>query len=129
MANRLTTVDLDLNFGVHPVSGDVSKVTGENAIERCLKNLVLLNSYEKPFHPEISGNIRSLLFELEDPFIQVDIRDRLQALIRDYEPRVTIKQVQAVSEPDKNSLDVRIYFSIGPGDIVRTTTVSLERIR
>lgn len=129
MANRLNGVDLDLSFSAHPISGDISKLTGTNAIKKSLQHLVFLNPFEKPFHPEIAGNIRSLLFELEDPFIEVDIRDRLNALIQSYEPRVTIRDVKVVSNPEANSLDIRIYFSTGPGDIIETTNVSLERIR
>lgn len=129
MANRLNVVDLDLSFSAHPVSGDVSKLTGKRAIEKSLQHLVFLNTFEKPFHPEIAGNIRNLLFELENPFIEIDIRDRLNSLINKYEPRVTIREVKVVSNPDRNSLDIRIYFNIGPGDIIESTTVSLERIR
>lgn len=129
MANRLDVVDLDLNFSAHPVSGDVSKLKGESAIEKSLQHLVFLNTYEKPFNPEIAGKIRNLLFELEDPFIEVDIKDRLTELIEKYEPRVRLKDVRIVSNPSLNSLDVRIYYQIGTGDIVQSTTVTIERIR
>jgi len=129
MPNRFTSTDLDLNFSAHPVSGDVSKLTGVNAVKKSLQNIVLMNAYEKPFHPEIAGNITNLLFELESPFIEVDIRERLEKLITNYEPRVRIRDIKTISNPEKNSLDLRIYFSIGIGDVVELTTVSLERIR
>ena len=35
--------------------------------KRSVRNLILLNSYEKPFHPEIGGDVRGLLFELMTP--------------------------------------------------------------
>ena len=38
------------------------KLTDVQAVKG-LSNLVQLNVYEKPFHPEISGGIREMLFE------------------------------------------------------------------
>ena len=45
--------DLNLFFTPNPVTKDVSKVTDVQAIKRSVRNLVLLNPGEKPFHPEI----------------------------------------------------------------------------
>ena len=46
--------DLDLFFGKKSVGSDISKVTDIQAVKRSIRNLVLLNAYEKPFHPEIA---------------------------------------------------------------------------
>ena len=61
--------DLDLNFIPHPVKKDVNKKVGVNAIMQSLTNLILLNHYEKPFHPEIGSNVRKMLFEPIDPVV------------------------------------------------------------
>jgi len=129
MANRLQTTDLDLNFSANPLSGDISKITNSEAIKRSLRNLVFLNSYEKPFHPEIAGNIRNLLFESEGPFIEVDIKERMQTLINRYEPRVRLREVKVASKPNENSIDISIYFSVGSSSIIDQITTSIERIR
>ena len=50
--------DLDLNFIVHPVRKDINKNTGALAVINAVKNLILTNHYEKPFHPEIGSNVR-----------------------------------------------------------------------
>ena len=55
--------DLDLFFGKRTVGSDVNKVTDVLAVKRSLRNLINLNTFEKPFHPEISGGVRELLFE------------------------------------------------------------------
>ena len=34
-----------------------------NAVKQAVKNLILTNHYEKPFHPEIGSNLRGMLFE------------------------------------------------------------------
>ena len=55
--------DLDLFFAKKSGSKDVRKVTDIQAVKRSVRNLVLLNHYEKPFHPEIGSGIRDMLFE------------------------------------------------------------------
>ena len=59
--------DLDLFFGKKTVGSDVNKVTDVQAVKRSLRNLINLNTFEKPFHPEISGGVRELLFEHMNP--------------------------------------------------------------
>ena len=54
--------DLDLFFAKIQSSKDIRKVTDIAAVKRSVRNLVLLNKYEKPFHPEIGSGIRSILF-------------------------------------------------------------------
>ena len=68
MATVTTTIvrdfkDLDLNFTIHPVKKDINKNIGTMAIVNSIKNLILTNHYEKPFHPEIGSNVRRLLFD------------------------------------------------------------------
>ena len=58
-----TFSDLDLNFGMHPVTRDVVLKYDDQAIKAAVKNLVLTQNYERPFHSEIGSQIRGLLFE------------------------------------------------------------------
>ena len=59
--------DLDLFFAPKGVSKDISKVTDIQAVKRSIRNLVLTNHYEKPFHPEIGSGVRDMLFEPMTP--------------------------------------------------------------
>ena len=61
---RSTTqyTDLDLFFGRKSSNNDVRQVTDARR-KRSIRNLVQLNTYEKPFHPEIAGGVREMLFE------------------------------------------------------------------
>ena len=52
--------DLDLFFGRKTSNNDISKITDVQAVKRSVRNLVLLNTYEKPFHPEISSGVRGM---------------------------------------------------------------------
>ena len=68
--------DLDLFFGKRTVGSDVNKVTDVQAVKRSLRNLINLNTFEKPFHPEISGGIRELLFEHMNPMVSAVMAKR-----------------------------------------------------
>ena len=41
--------DLNLNFVVHPITGDVTKLTNVEAVKRSVRNLINTNFYERPF--------------------------------------------------------------------------------
>jgi len=59
--------DLDLDFNRNVVTNDVNKLTDAEAVKRSVRNLIQTNHFERPFHPEIGGNVRALLFEPVTP--------------------------------------------------------------
>ena len=46
-----TYSDLDLFFGKKTSNSDVAQVVDIQAVKCSVRNLVLMNTYEKPFHP------------------------------------------------------------------------------
>ena len=84
--------DLDLFFSKKS-NKDVNKVTDVEAVKRSVRNLILLNSYEKPFHPEIAGDVRALLFENMTPLTSAVIARKVQDVIENFEPRARLTGV------------------------------------
>ena len=121
--------DLDLFFS-RKSNKDVNKVTDVEAVKRSVRNLVLLNSYEKPFHPEIAGDVRGLLFENMTPLTSAVIARKIQDVIENFEPRARLTGVQAVPDFDRNAYEVSIYFYVvnAPTELVEVTQL-LERLR
>ena len=121
--------DLDLFFSKKS-NKDVNKVTDIESVKRSVRNLVLLNSYEKPFHPEIAGDVRGLLFELMTPLTSAVIARKIQDVIENFEPRARLTGVQAVPDFDRNAYEVTIYFYVvnAPTELVEVTQL-LERLR
>ena len=74
--------DLDLFFGKKSSDNDIQKVTDIQAVKRSIRNLVQLNTYEKPFHPEISGGVREMLFEPMSPIVAVVIARKIEDVIK-----------------------------------------------
>ena len=124
------TVDLDLNFTRNPITSDVSLLIQKNAVKRSLRNLVFFNFLEKPFNPSIDVGLRGLLFESNDPFFQLDIQEKLRDIIRNYEPRVDVKQIKFDENNfDRNAMNLTIYFSVSGQDNIDATTVTIKRVR
>ncbi len=125
--------DLNLFFSPNPVTKDVSKVTDVQAIKRSVRNLVLLNPGEKPFHPEVGTGIRASLFENFGPIQLSALRTRIEFSINKYEPRVTLQSVDFGEENqnlDNNTLSCKINFTINNvPDRLEEVDVMLQRIR
>ena len=122
--------DLNLNFNPNAVTKDITKLTDVEAIKRSVKNLVQLNHYEKPFHPEIGSNVRATLFENMTPITAAVLTRQIEDVIRDYEPRVELSRVDSIPNIDANRYDVRIEFFIinAPSELIALDTI-LERVR
>ena len=121
--------DLDLFFSKKS-NKDVNKVTDIEAVKRSVRNLVLLNSYEKPFHPEIAGDVRALLFENMTPLTSAVIARKIQDVIENFEPRAGLTGVNVTPDFDRNLYEVSVYFYVvnAPTELVEVDTL-LERLR
>ena len=125
--------DLSLFFTPNPVSGDVTMVTDVQDIKRSVRNLVMTNRFEKPFNPEVASHIRDLLFEPFSPVTINLLRNRIETVLTNYEPRVTLTDVE-VEDPDfqkmdNNELNIRIFFTLKNDPEIQTVDVLLERLR
>ena len=122
--------DLDLFFGRKPISKDINIITDVENIKRAVKNLVLTNVYEKPFHPEIASGVRDMLFENMTPLTSIVLTKKVEDVIENFEPRVRLMSVSARPNLDRNEYEMTIEFFIKnfPTTLI-TVDVFLERLR
>jgi len=126
--------DISLYFTRNPVSGDVTQVTDVQDIKRSVRNLVLTNRWDRPFHPEIASRVRESLFEMFTPVTFNIIRNAIEDVLRIYEPRVDVTDV-VVEDPefnymDQNTLPIKIFFTLkNAPETLENVNVVLERIR
>jgi|TARA_B100002003_G_scaffold224652_1_gene230140 phage baseplate assembly protein W len=122
--------DLDLFFSRKLGSADVNTLTDVTAVKRSVRNLILTNHYEKPFHPEIGSGVRETLFELMTPMTSFILTKKIENVIETYEPRVTLVGVRALPNLDRNEYEVSIEFYVvnAPAELV-DLTIFLERLR
>ena len=121
--------DLDLFF-TRKDTKDVNILKDIQAVKRSVRNLVLMNHYEKPFHPEIGSGIREMLFENMTPITANILAVKVEEVISNYEPRALLEGVTAIPDLDNNSYKLVVQFTIIniPTDL-QEIEVFLERLR
>jgi phage baseplate assembly protein W len=113
---RITYKDFDLSFKRHPVTGKLLIKKDDEAVKQAVKNVVLTNRFERPFHPEFGGDVRTSLFENFTSFSQAELSEKIGRSIENYESRVQLVAdasygpVTVQEYPDQNGLAVTIRF-------------------
>ena len=103
--------DLDLDFQINSATKDIQKLTDVESVKRSVRNLIKLNHYEKPFRPEIGSNLRAMLFENITPQINHAISKQIDLLIKNYEPRCRLVQLNVQPDVDRNGYRASISVS------------------
>ena len=129
MRNTRVFSDLDLNFKPHPVTGDLVRRFDDNAVKQAIKNLLMTQHYERPFHSELGSPIPAILFEPMTPITALMIRRAIIDLISNFEPRVNLLDVEVIPSPDNNAVYCTITFKIVNTERPLTLELMLERTR
>jgi len=127
---KLSSKDSDGAVTVSGAKSDIEKVTDITAVKRSIRNLVLTNHYEKPFHPEIGCGVREILFELMTPISAHLLTRKVEDFITEYEPRAQLVGVKSTPDIDRNAYELTIEFYVlnAPTELV-DLTILLERLR
>ena len=123
-------VDLDLFFGKKNSDRDINTITDIQSVKRSIRNLVLLNHYEKPFHPEIASGIRDMLFENITPIVGNVLARKVEDVINNYEPRARLISVRSLPDVDRNGYEIVVTFYVvnAPTELI-VLSLLLERLR
>lgn len=124
-----TYKDLDLDFTRHPVTNDVVKIEDVNAVKRSVRNLVNTQFYERPFHPELGCGVRGLLFENFTPLTMIYMKRKIEEVLINYEPRISLTNINVDDDQDRNRLVVDIHFRIIGVEGPQVVSTFLQRIR
>tara|TARA_B100001094_G_scaffold265419_1_gene267867 strand:+ start:1031 stop:1435 length:405 start_codon:yes stop_codon:yes gene_type:complete len=104
--------DISLSFKRHPVTNDILTLKNEDAIKRSVQNLVRIIRGEVFFNELLGTQISGSLFELANSDFIDPMKTEIETVIKNFEPRVTLKDVDFKSYPDQNALDVTIKYDI-----------------
>ena len=104
--------DLSLSFKRHPVTNDLLPLRNEDAIKRAVQNLVRTKIGEVFFRDDIGTRITGALFELANSDFIDPITTEVETIIRNFEPRVILTNVNIKSIPDENTLDIELSYNI-----------------
>ena len=122
--------DLALSFEKNDNTKDVIVKKDIEAVKQSVRNLILTNHYERPFHPEIGSNVTAILFEPMNPITANSLTRVIEEVIVNFEPRARLVSVDARPNLGRNAYEVTISFYVRniPGELVQLNTL-LERSR
>ena len=104
--------DISLSLGTNPLNSDLIELKNETAISRSIQNLVLTQRGERFFNTDLGSNVYASLFENVDLISSASIESSIREVIRIYEPRVVLREVNVDINGDVNGYDVRIVYDI-----------------
>lgn len=127
--------DADGNF-----SGDLYKKVDLRAVEQAVQNILLTNTYEKPFEPSFGANIQGMLFETTANYSESMLTDRIRNEIIRWEPRAKVLDVKyytgdtlirsgVSSLNDEIDYTVRIVVDLQINNKGFKTSLTLNRFR
>lgn len=111
MSNSKIYKDLDLNFTINPLTGDVDKKVGLSAIKQSLKNIINYAIFEKPYMSEMDIGVKKLIFNNKYSGFERVLQTKIQLVIESFEPRVIVHKVLVTSKPEDNDLKINIYYT------------------
>lgn len=131
MAQTLQKIysDIDFNFTRTPGRNDIALSYDEMAVIRSVRNLLLIRNYEKLFQPAIGSRVNQILFEPISPITAGTLKQEIEQVINNYEPRAKIDIVTVVEDIDNNAYSVTIQFYIGNNVQPTAINLILERTR
>ena len=121
--------DINLSLARHPITGDIASLTNVEAVKRSVRNLINTNFYERPFHPEIGSNVRSVLFEPVSPVVAAVLERHVKDVVENFEPRAELIDVVVSDNADANEYRVQIKFYIVNSSDIVDMNIFLERLR
>ena len=107
-----TYKDFAYSFFANPMSGDVGKKTGANAVKSAIVSILKTNHNERMFQPEFGSNIRALLFEQMNPITEQRMKTEVENAIRNHEPRAEILGITVTGQEEQNRYLVSILFNV-----------------
>ena len=104
--------DISLSFKRHPVTNDILTLKNEDAIKRSVQNLVRIMRGEVFFNELLGTRISGSLFELANSDYIDPMKTEIETVIKNFEPRVDLKDIDFKSFPDDNAIEVTIQYDI-----------------
>ena len=111
IANR-TYRDIAFSFFANPMSGDVGKKTGADAVKQAIVAILKTNYNERLFDPEFGTDIRGSLFEQMNPITEQRMRKKIEAAIARHEPRAEVLGITVNGQEEQNRYEISILFNV-----------------
>jgi len=107
-----TYKDIAFSFFANPMSGDVGKKSGSDAVKAAILSILKTNFNERLFQPEFGSNIMALLFEQMNPITIERIKSEVEESVARHEPRAQVLGVKVEAQEEQNRYVVSVLFNV-----------------
>jgi phage baseplate assembly protein W len=129
-AKKLTVYsDFRKDLLMNPVTSDLALRLNEESVKEALKNLILTDKGERLFQPTLGSDVRKSLFDNMTPATIKMLEQNVKSTINNFEPRVTIINVEVLPDYDNYKVQINITFYVRNVQTPVTVSVFLERTR
>ena len=104
--------DISMSFEKNPLNDALISLSNTSAIARSIRNIVFTSPGEKFFNPNFGSRISESLFENMDEVSALEIRDEIENSIKNFEPRVNVREVRVVPDFTNNEMNATIVYEI-----------------
>ena len=104
--------DISLSFSRHPVTNNVTVLKNQDAIKKSVVNLCRTKFNERFFNDLIGTSVDNSLFELIDSGIGDVLEREIEALLKNFEPRINLSDINVIANQDSNSLEIKVTYQI-----------------
>lgn len=109
--------DISMSFQSNPLTSDLIALKNENSIARSIRNIVFTLPGEKFFNENFGSRVSKSLFENVDQISASIINDEIRNSIANFEPRVSLIDVQTTPDYDNGGFDVVIVYRVVGADV------------
>ena len=107
-----TYSDLDFDFTRHPVTGDIIKVVDATSVKRGIRNILLTETTERLFQPDVGSGIKGLLFEQMSDITAQLLEDQVRSAVESWEDRADVVEIVVTPDEEYNRYRVAVTFRI-----------------
>lgn len=120
--------DISITGKAHPITGDLVSVFGHSAINQSLRNILLANTFDRPFSSkDVAGNLNAFLFDFNDNITHSELRSGIAIAIGNNEPRITVLDILIDDKIESYSLKVTITYMIKTTNNTQEFSILLDR--
>lgn len=132
MAKEILTknyTDLDLVFSPNPITKDISLKHDVEAVKRSIQHLLFTNKGERLFQPNLYSGIKNILFENYNSLSAVTIKNKIEDVLSNHEPRINSLNINFYENPETHYLQIDISFKVKNSPATGNISFDIQRLR
>jgi len=129
LTQRTVYSDFFTDLNKHPVNNLLLRKTNVDAVKQSIRNWLLTDKGERPFQPNLGGNIRAMLFENITAQTFITMEEMIFDTLTAHEPRAEVIEVVVSQSSYEHDVQVTIVFRVVNVQEPVTLEILLERVR